>query len=84
MFIRIKNLLSDEHLAFIDNKIAVGDFTDGTVTTGGPSKAVKKNLQIEVAKHLKRDKFLRMNSFEINSQSLVRLLTLNGLLQDEL
>ena len=83
MFIRIKNLVSGEHLAFIGKIIVVSDFTSGPAMAGDLTNIVKKNLLIEVIKHPKRDKFLRMNSFEINNQSLVRLLTLNDFLQDK-
>jgi hypothetical protein len=83
MFIRIKNLLSDEHLAFIEKIIVVSDFTGGPAMTGDLTNVVKKNLHIEVVKRPKRDKFWGMNSFEINSRSLVRLLALNDFLQDK-
>lgn len=83
MFIRIKNLLSDEHLAFIEKIIIACDFTGGPAMTRDLTNVVKKNLHIEVVKRPKRDKFLRMNSFEINSHSLVRLLALNDFLQDK-
>ncbi len=60
MFVRIQNLLSAADLRFVDELVAHGNFVDGAVTTGTPTRSVKHNSQLDLATHAKRDDFLRM------------------------
>lgn len=72
MFVRIQNLLNKEQLSLVDELIGSSDFVDGSGTTGEPTKAVKHNLQIELAQHPKREEFLRMITQIINKHPVVR------------
>jgi len=72
MYLRIPKFLSDENLKLVDGLIADSQFTDGAVTTGGPTKALKKNLQIDFAQHPQRDQFLQMVTTTVNSNPMMR------------
>lgn len=72
MYLRIPNFLNSESLKLVDELIEGGQFTDGTVTTGGPTKSVKKNLQIDFSGHPQRDQFLQIITATVNSDSMMR------------
>ncbi len=72
MYLRIPNLLNEENLQLVDELIATGSFADGAATTGAPTKAVKKNLQLELRNHPKRDEFLKMVTSIVNANPLLR------------
>ena len=72
MFIRIPNLFSEPQLKFLDEFVADGKFGDGSVTTGVPTKAVKHNLQMDLANHSKRDEFFKLVSQTMNENKMVR------------
>jgi len=72
MYLRVPKFLSEEKLKLVDELIASGQFDDGAVTTGGPTKSVKKNLQIDFGKHPQRDEFLQMITSSVNSNSIMR------------
>ncbi|NKB35110.1 MAG: Fe2+-dependent dioxygenase [Pseudomonadales bacterium] len=72
MFIRIAKLLNESQLSFLDEFVTSGNFVDGSATTGVPTKAVKKNLQIDLANHPKRDEFFKLISQAMNENKIVR------------
>ena len=72
MYLRVPKFLDDEKLKLIDGLIASGQFVDGATTTGGPTKAVKQNLQIDFSKHPERDAFLQLISTAVNSNPIMR------------
>ena len=72
MYLRIPKLLDDEALKLVDEIIAGGHFTDGAATTGAPTKAVKKNLQINFAEHPQRDQFMQMITNTVNTNAMMR------------
>ncbi len=59
MIVRILKMLQGDHLKLIDEMIETGDFVDGATTTGTPTKAVKHNLQIDLASHPRQPEFYR-------------------------
>jgi predicted 2-oxoglutarate/Fe(II)-dependent dioxygenase YbiX len=72
MFIRVPNLFNEAQLSFLDEFVASGNFADGSATTGIPTKAVKHNLQIDLANHSKRDEFFKLVSQTMNENKMVR------------
>ncbi|PCI79549.1 MAG: Fe2+-dependent dioxygenase [SAR86 cluster bacterium] len=76
MYLRVPKFLNDQNLKLVDELIAGGQFTDGAATTGGPTKSVKKNLQIDLVQHPQRDQFLQMITTTANSNSMMRSATL--------
>lgn len=76
MYLRIPNFLNEENLKVVDEIITSSEFVDGSATTGGPTKAVKKNLQIDFTKHPDRDQLLQMITATANSNSMLRAATL--------
>ena len=49
MYLRVPKFLNDQNLKLVDELIASSQFIDGMATTGGPTIAAKKNLQIDFA-----------------------------------
>lgn len=76
MFVRIPNVLNAENLQFVDELVAHGKFADGAATTGGPTKAAKHNLQLNLAAHPKRDEIQRMINQALNTNPMVRALAM--------
>ncbi|MBL4572417.1 MAG: Fe2+-dependent dioxygenase [Gammaproteobacteria bacterium] len=76
MYLRVPKFLNDQNLKLVDELVASSQFVDGTTTTGGPTKSVKKNLQIDLSQHPQRDQFLQMISATLNSNSMLRAATL--------
>jgi PKHD-type hydroxylase len=76
MFVRILKLLNGENLQLVDELVTGGTFTDGAATTGNPTKSAKKNLQLELATHPRRDDFLRMVSQTLNANPVIRSVAL--------
>tara|TARA_B110000858_G_C17810077_1_gene480675 strand:- start:11518 stop:12195 length:678 start_codon:yes stop_codon:yes gene_type:complete len=72
MYLRVPNFLNDQNLKLVDELITSGQFTDGAATTGGPTKAAKKNLQVDFSQHPKRDQFLQMITSTVNSNPVTR------------
>jgi PKHD-type hydroxylase len=72
MYLRFPKFLNDQNLKLVDELIAGSQFTDGAATTGGPTKGVKKNLQIDFAAHPQRDQFLQMITTTVNSNPMMR------------
>ncbi len=72
MYLRVPKFLDEEKLKLIDGLIAGGQFVDGATTTGGPTKAVKQNLQIDFSQHPERDAFLQLISTAVNSNPIMR------------
>jgi len=72
MYLRVPKFLNNENLKLVDELIAGGQFTDGAATTGGPTKSVKKNLQIDFAQHPQRDQLLQMITATVNSNPTLR------------
>lgn len=72
MFVRIEKLLNEQHLALIDELIESCPWTDGAATTGGPTKALKHNLQLDLADAPRRDEFFQAIAQLINSHTVLR------------
>ena len=58
MYLRVPKFLDDQNLKFVDELVASSRFIDGTATTGRPTKAAKKNLQIDFTEHPQRDQLM--------------------------
>ena len=72
MYLRIPKFLNDQSLTFVDELIARSQFIDGAATTGAPTKAAKRNLQIDFAQHPQRDQFMQMITTTVNSNPMMR------------
>lgn len=76
MYLRVPKFLNDKNLKFVDELIANSQFIDGTATTGGPTKAAKRNLQIDFTAHPQRDQLMQVISATLNSNPMLRAATL--------
>jgi PKHD-type hydroxylase len=76
MYLRVPKFLNAENLKLIDEIVAGSNFVDGAATTGGPTKAVKKNLQIDFSQHPQRDQLSKIISTNLNSNPILRAATL--------
>ena len=59
MLVRILKLLNEDQLKAVEDVIASGQFEDGAITTGAPTKAVKNNEQLALASHPGHQEILR-------------------------
>lgn len=76
MYLRVPKFLNDQNLKLVDELIASSQFIDGAATTGGPTKAAKKNLQVDFSQNPQRDQLLQMITTTLNSNPMLRAATL--------
>jgi PKHD-type hydroxylase len=72
MFVRIDKLLDTQQLDYIDELIAEGSWIDGAETTGGPTKALKYNLQLDLGKSSRRNEFVETIGQVVNASKTLR------------